>query len=132
MPLPPWVFKISRKVISFFTMGEVKTPLSFYFRIATAILILGAAAIFLLLRSEPTLVYKLLLALMASLFCLAVIVGLLAWKSPRGLVYGESGYRAERRLTLGTEKREIAPTELEALPGTSNEQPSNLIEGGTE
>jgi len=45
-----------------------------------------------------------------------------AWIKPKNLVYGETGHRAELRLGLGTEQKEIGAGELASLPGTTNPQ----------
>lgn len=58
------------------------------------------------------------------LLFLSLVVGLIAWSRPKHLVYGETGYRAETKLSLGTEKEQIGEVELANLPGESN--PSSL------
>jgi len=46
-----------------------------------------------------------------------VVVAVFAWCKPRNLVYGESGYRAETKLSFGTERAEITASEIGSLPG---------------
>lgn len=64
--------------------------------------------------------FRLFLGAGILLFFLALIVALIAWFKPRNLVYGETGYRAETRLSLGTEKEQIKESDLLTMPGTSN------------
>ena len=106
-----------RKVLSLFSVKEVKTPLSFFFRMTSVIVILVSLGGFLLLPDQR---FRLFLGAGILLFFLALIVALIAWFKPRNLVYGETGYRAETRLSLGTEKEQIKESDLLTMPGTSN------------
>lgn len=48
----------------------------------------------------------------------AILVSIFAWFKPKHLVYGETGHRAEMKLTFGTEKDELSQSEIASLPGT--------------
>ena len=117
---PRWIEAITRKVLSLFSIKEVKTPLSFFFRIVSAVVILGVIALFTL---EPSYRYRALSGAAALLILLVVVVALFAWFRPKNLVYGESGHRAETKLSFGTEKQAFSESEMSRMPGTVNPEP---------
>jgi len=61
---------------------------------------------------------------------LIAVVAVFAWWRPRNLVYGETGHRAESKLSYGTDKKELSANEVAVIEGTSN--PKALPAGGTE
>jgi hypothetical protein len=125
-PEPHWIEAISRKVLSLFSIKEVKTPLSFFFRTVSAIVVLGVIALFTL---EPLYRYRMLLGAAGLLILLAVIVAVFAWFKPKNLVYGETGHRAETKLSFGTETKALSESEIVNMPGTTNPKEA-LTSGG--
>jgi hypothetical protein len=118
--------KLTTKVVQLFSKQEVKTPLSFLFRMAFYELLLCIAVLF--APAEDGL--KMWVLKWGSIILIGfwVMVYVFALCKPKNLVYGEAGHRAERRLTFGTENREIDRHELERLPATEN--PKQLGPGG--
>lgn len=108
---------IARKALSLFSIKEVKTPLSFFFRVISAIVIIAVVALFTL---EPANRYKLLLGAAALLVLLVLVVATFAWIKPRNLVYGEAGHRAEMKMAFGTEKQTFSVAEVANMSGTEN------------
>jgi len=114
-------FENVKRIIRWFIKEEVKTPLSFFFKVipyitAAWIAILYAPGI----DGQTKLTLVKFSALVFGGLCL--LVALLAFFKPRHLVYGESGHRAERRMEFGTEKRTYTSEELELLEPTRNPQ----------
>jgi hypothetical protein len=119
----PW-YQSVRRIFSLFSAKEVKTPLSFFFRLTSVIVVLvsiGGALI------QPSQRLWLFIGAGIILFLLALIVGAIAWSRPKHLVYGETGYRAETRLSLGTEKEQMGEAELSSLPGISNPNVPGIV-----
>ena len=115
-PQHQW-YQSFRKVLSLFSAKEVKTPLSFFFRVVSAVvLIVGVGGWFL----DPSWRPSLLLGAGCILILLVIIVAMLAWYRPKNLVYGETGHRAETRFALGTEQEDFTESDLLKIPGTSN------------
>jgi hypothetical protein len=85
------LLKYAKKILSLFSAKEVKTPLSFFLRLITAIVTLATLGVFLL---DPKERFGLFVGAGSILVFLAVVVGLITWSRPRNLVYGETGYRA--------------------------------------
>lgn len=112
--------KVTRKVLSLFSIKEVKTPLSFFFRITSAIVVLAVVGLLVL---DPAYRYKALLGAAAMLLILILTVSLFAWFRPKNLVYGETGHRAETKLSFGTDRGEVSAAALAATPGTPNPHP---------
>ena len=119
----PW-YQGVRRIFSLLSSKEVKTPLSFFFRLSSVIVVLVALGGFLL---QPEQRFYLFIGAGGILFFLALVVGLIAWSRPKNLVYGETGYRAETKLSLGTEKEQIGEAELAKLPGESNPNSLDLL-----
>jgi hypothetical protein len=116
-----------RKIFKWFEKGEVKTPLSFFFRVLPWLT--GAWAL-ILYAPIPVDMKMHLIKLSAWMFGgMFVAVGVFAWFNPRHLLYGEAGHRAERRMEFGTEKRTYTSEELKDLPPSRNPQ---QIEAGEE
>jgi len=113
---------LTRRIISFFQSQEVKTPLSFMFRVVLAFV---AALGLILYAPGLTASEKVTLVEFASgiLILLCIFVGLFAWFRPRNLVYGESGHRAERRMEYGTERQVRTAAEVDALRPMRNRPP---------
>jgi hypothetical protein len=121
--------KLTRKFLSLFTQKEVKTPLSFFFRLSTVVSAIVLAALYV---SDPSVRFKIFLVGIGLVLVLFFGVALFAWCRPKNLVYGETGHRAETKWSLGTEKKEIGPEELSALPGTTNTETTNTETTNTE
>jgi hypothetical protein len=102
-----------RKLIRWFSKEEVKTPLSFFFKV---IPYMTAAWIAILYAPISD-------AMKASLFYfgswifvgLCFLIALFAFLRPRHLVYGEAGHRAERKIELGTETKTYSEEEFDKL-----------------
>lgn len=109
----PWA-RFTRIVTSIFK-EEVKTPLSFYFRVVLLIpVVLGAI---LLIAEAPTFKLEVLGMTFGFLLLLCIMVGAFAWWRPKHLVYGESGHRAELRLEYGTDQHVLSHKEAMTLEG---------------
>jgi hypothetical protein len=114
-----WVYKVLRII----TKDEVKTPLSFLFRVAAwivaAVIAVSYAPI------SDTIKLTVLAWVLYALLALAAGVLLFAWFRPKHLVYGETGHRAEHKVEYGTEKNIATRDEVELLPqGTNPELPA--------
>jgi hypothetical protein len=120
------ITEFTQKLFGFFTKQEVKTPLSFFFRVVTAAVILWAVTLYLPIPDH--LKYWFIKFSAAALGSLVLVVSCFAIFKPRNLVYGESAHRAERKLEYGTDKRIIDEKELIELPKASDEK---LLQGGT-
>jgi hypothetical protein len=102
----------------FITKDEVKTPLSFIFKIlpwlvASLIVILYAPI-------SDDLKWKVICVVLSIILILVISVLIFAWFRPIHLVYGESGHRAERKMEFGTETNVITHEELGRLPAISD------------
>jgi ABC-type branched-subunit amino acid transport system permease subunit len=117
---PNWFENLTRTFFSWFSKKEAKTPLSYFFRIVGALTVVAVVALYL---SEPSLRFRVFLVAMAMFFVMALGVYVFAWINPKHLVHGETGYRAETRFALGTEKKEIGSAEMARLEGTTNPAP---------
>lgn len=124
--LPHHWYQSIRKVFSLFTAKEVKTPLSFFYRISTVIVLLVSFGVFVVQPSERLRLFE---GAAILLFLLAIIVGFIAFVNPKNLVFGESGYRAESKLSLGTEQEQISLNELTALSRSSNPSVPSIVVG---
>lgn len=115
------------KIITSMFKEEVKTPLSFYFRVAILVpLILGA----ILLVSESA-NFKLEVLGMTFLFLLILcaVVAAFAWCKPKHLVYGELGHRAELKLEYGTSQNILTHKQATTIEGVAA-PPLRLDSGG--
>lgn len=116
-----------RRITKWFSKEEVKTPLSFFFKVLPWLT--GAWGL-ILYAPIPTDIKLYLLKLSAGIFGgMFVFVGGFAWFKPHHLLYGEASHRAERKLEFGTEKRTYTSEELATLPPTRNPQ---RLEAGKE
>lgn len=124
MPDTGWIEKFSRRFFSWITQKEVKTPLSFFFRV---ILLTTIVVGFALYFSAPAQRYRIFQYGIGVFLVLTFVVAIFAWFRPKNLVYGETGYKAESKFAFGTEKKEMAAAEIAALPGQANPKtlPSN-------
>jgi hypothetical protein len=114
-------------IAKWFARGEVKTPLSFFFKVLPWLT--GAWGL-ILYAPIPSDLKLYLIKLAAWLFGgMFVFVGAFAWFNPRHLIYGESSHRFERKLEFGTEKKTYSPDEFEELQPTRNPQ---QLESGEE
>ncbi len=119
--------KLTSTFLTWVSKKEVKTPLSFFFRVIAALLVVVVVALFL---CDPTQRMRVYYVAVGAFFLFFMLVYVFAWRQPKNLVYGETGHRAELRLGLGTERREISAAELASLPGTAKPQ-SVTINGST-
>lgn len=110
--------QLTRRFVQLFSRQEVKTPLSFFFRVSLYMGIFWIATLYSPIPEAGK--YWLIKFSAAILGGLAVMVALFAWFRPRNLVYGEAGHRAERKMEYGTERRILNVKELESLPGVEN------------
>ena len=112
-----WIEKFGSKFLSLFSRREVKTPLSFFFRVVAAVTVMVLVTVFLIV---PELRFQVFLVGVGVCVFLFSGVFVFAWRNPKNLVYGETGHRAEMQLRLGTESTEISGSQLAALEGTAN------------
>lgn len=101
---------------------EVKTPLSFFFRLVAAIVVLIAIGVFTMSHSVDGDMrrYYLIVVGLLMFSAMFIVVVLFAIFSPRNLVYGETAHRAEWRMQYGTEKLTLTPDQIAVLPGVQN------------
>ena len=109
-----WILKFMR----FMGKGEVKTPLSFMYRLLPLMLFAVAVEVYAPISDDlkRTVVAWTFLGSLA----LAGAVLLFAWFRPKNIVYGETGHRAEHRAEFGTEKKTLNRAELDSLPLSSD------------
>lgn len=115
-----------KSILNYFfssSKGEVKTPLSFLFRVVMVLALFGAFG----LLVEPVLRIWIFGGVFTLLFLMVSGVLFFAWCRPRNLVYGESGHRAEAKMQWGTEKKQLTLSEVAELPGIQNPM---LSDGG--
>ncbi len=108
-----WGFKSFTRLVKIFTREEVKTPLSFLFKIVPYLI----AALIVILYAPITEELKERLAgwTFLGLLGLSVVVLFFGWYRPKNLVYGETGHRAEHKLEYGTDKKTVGQGELDEL-----------------
>jgi hypothetical protein len=107
-----------RRIAKWFSKEEVKTPLSFFFKVLPWLT--GAWGL-ILYAPVPSDLKIYLVKLSAAIFGgMFVFVGAFAWFRPHNLLYGEASHRAERKVEFGTEKRTYTAQELDALPASRN------------
>jgi hypothetical protein len=111
----PWLLKAGRKILSLFSAKEVRTPLSFFHRLITAIVTLATLGVFLI---QPTERLALLIGAGVLILVMAMIVAVIAWARPQNLVLRESGYR---RLPANTAFSATPPSTTRT--GPLNESP---------
>ena len=117
----------TKRVLSWLSQREVKTPLSFFFRLAGYFTLIVIVMV-IWGSSEMQPVVLLGGAVLLVLVFIAVVI--FAWHRPKNLVYGETGHRAEMKLGLGTESRTFSSAEIATLPGT--EKPAAALPAGGE
>jgi len=106
--------RITRVATSIFK-EEVKTPLSFYFRVAILVpVILGTI---LLISATNDFKLQVLGLSLGFLLVLCFLVAAFAWWRPKHLVFGESGHRAELRFEYGTDQRILTRREVASIEG---------------
>jgi hypothetical protein len=110
-----------RKIVKWFVREEVKTPLSFFFKVipymtAAWVAVLYAPGL------DSTTKFALIRFSAYMFLGLCLLVALFALLKPTHLVYGEAGHRAERKMEFGTEKRTYSAIELERMPPQHNAQ----------
>lgn len=120
-----WFEKWTRKVLTWMSQREVKTPLAFYFRCLVAFTIIIGAGLYLGVPERRFEVFRIGIYALGGL---ALLVAILTVFKIKNLVYGEASHRAELKLGMGTEKREVSLAELALTEGT--EKPKSLTDGG--
>jgi hypothetical protein len=130
MPTPEQRFNDFRKIVRWFVKEEVKTPLSFFFKVIPYMTAAWVAVLY-----APGIDGHSKISLVkfsAEVFGgLCVFVGAFAFLRPKYLVYGESGHRAEKKLEFGTESKSYTIEEMEELPSKRN-APASLSAGEVE
>ena len=121
----PAAERITKKVLSWLSQREVKTPLSFFFRLVGY---LTAIFVCVLIWGNPAFHRFAFLVVIAVLVLVGVAVFIFAWCRPKNLVYGETSHRAEMKLGYGTESKEFSSAEIATLPGV--EKPEALPASG--
>ena len=102
-----------KKLVRWFSKEEVKTPLSFFFKVIPYMTASWIAILYAPISD----------AMKATLFYfgswifvgLCSLIAVFAFFRPRHLVYGEAGHRAERKVELGSEVRTYSSEEFERL-----------------
>jgi hypothetical protein len=120
-----WFEKWTRKVLTWMSQREVKTPLAFYFRSLVSLTLIIGIALYLGLPERR---FEIFVIGICALGGLALLVAVLTTFKIKNLVYGEASHRAELKLGMGTEKREVSLAELALTEGT--EKPKPLTDGG--
>ncbi len=106
------------RITKWFSRDEVKTPLSFFFKVLPWLTGAWGLILYAPIPSDLKLyLIKLSTGVFGGMF---VFVGVFAWFKPHHLLYGEASHRAERRLEFGTEKRTYTSQELKELPPSRN------------
>jgi hypothetical protein len=114
-----------KKIIRWFSKDEVKTPLSFFFKV---IPYLTASWIAILYAPISDSMKQTLFQFSAWILVgLCVLIAVFAFFRPRHLVYGEAGHRAERKIELGTETKTYSTEEFDKLDRGNN--PKQLEQG---
>ena len=119
------VVKEIKKVLTALPRQEVKTPLSFFFRVVLYVTVVVVATI---IWGQPAVQKLVFLAGMGVVVCVLLTVIIFAWWRPKNLTYGETGHRAEAKLAFGTEKKELTSAEVALLPGAK--KPLEITAGG--
>jgi hypothetical protein len=95
-----WGFSSFTKVLRFLKKDEVKTPLSFLFKIVPYLILLLPVILYAPISDDLKVFFVKLTFL--SLIGLAAIVLVFGWFRPKNLVYDETGHRAEYKMEVGT------------------------------
>lgn len=113
------------RALRFFTKSEVKTPLSFLFKLLPWLVM--SLVIILYAPIADALKWSVFCVMMVGYLVLVAGVLAFAWFKPKNLVYGETGHRAEYKMEFGTEQNVISHDDLDRLvPVSDPRQP--LIE----
>lgn len=108
-----WIYKVIRLM----TKSEVKTPLSFMFKVVPWSIVALIAVVY--APVSETLKTTIIQMVLAVVMILVALVFLFAWFRPKHLVYGESSHRAEYRIEYGNEANIRSREELDELPPSS-------------
>lgn len=119
------VFKQIKNALAALSHQEVKTPLSFYFRVVFYFAVIVIVAI---VWGRPEIQRLVFLTSVGVVGLVLLAVSFFGWYRPKNLTYGETGHRAEAKLAFGTEKRELTSAEISSLPGS--EKPLELPASG--
>lgn len=122
MPSPKadWI----TKVIRLFTKDEVKTPLSFLFKVVTYLV--AALIVILYAPVEDNLKWNVVRIVFYGMFALSCGVLIFAWWRPKNLVYGETGHRGEHKLEFGTDAGIQTKEEIDVLTNESDPKQPRL------
>ena len=116
-----------KKLVRLFSKEEVKTPLSFFFKVVPY---MTASWLAILYAPISEAMKKSLFHYSSWIFVgLCVLIAGFAFFRPRHLVYGESGHRAERKIELGTETKTYSSEEFDQLDRVTN--PKQIGDGKT-
>ena len=107
-----------KKLVRFFSKEEVKTPLSFFFKV---IPYMTASWIAILYAPVSDAMKMSLFEFGSWIFVgLCSLIAMFAFLKPRHLIYGEAGHRAERKIELGTESKVYSEDEINELKAIEN------------
>src|ERR1700737_2345867 len=120
-----WFENWTRKVLTWMSQREVKTPLAFYFRSLVALTLIIGSALYL---GVPERRFQIFVIGICAIFGMALLVAFLTTFKIKNLVYGEASHRAELKLSMGTEKKEISVSALALTEGV--QKPKELTDGG--
>jgi hypothetical protein len=109
------IFKQIKNALSALSHQEVKTPLSFFFRV---VFYLTAIVIVTIIWGQPEMQRLVFLTSVGIIVFALLAVIVFGWCKPKNLTYGETGHRAEAKLAFGTEKKELTSAEIGLLPGS--------------
>ncbi|SRR5260370_13697954 len=120
-----------KKIIRWFAKEEVKTPLSFFFKVIPYMTAAWVAILYAPGVDSPA---KIALIKFSAwiFFGLSSLVGGFAFFRPKNLVYGETGHRAEKKIEYGTEKRTYTSEEFNELESSRNTRQITSNEGQSE
>lgn len=107
-----------RKIVKWFSKEEVKTPLSFFFKVIPYMTAVWIAILYSPIPNEM----KLSIVHFSGWVFIGLcgLIALFAFINPRNLVYGEAGHRAERKIEMGTETKTYSTEEFDKLNRGSN------------
>lgn len=109
-----WVLRVLR----FMTKDEVKTPLSFLFKVSSWLV--ASLIVILYAPINDSMKWSVLCIVLFAFLILVMSALIFAWNRPKHLVYGETGHRAEYKMEFGTSTNMITRDELEQLSSISD------------
>ena len=112
------------RALRFITKDEVKTPLSFLFKVVPYLVVALIVVLYAPISDE--LKRTVLAWTFVALLGVSAIVLIFAWFRPKNLVYGETGHRAEYKIEYGTETHIATREELDLLPNEPDPKQKRL------